>query len=52
MGNNFSSKYGLFRSVKVDNKKGAIRNYGILLLLRRKTGGIFEPNVRCMLNRV
>ena len=38
MGNNFSSKYELFRNVKADDKKGLNRNYGIFLVLRRKTG--------------
>lgn len=40
MGNNFSSKYELFRNVKADDKKGLNRNYGIFLVLRRKTGRI------------
>lgn len=39
MGNNFSSKYELFRNVKADDKKGLNKNYGIFLVLRRKTGG-------------
>lgn len=38
MGNNFSSKYELFRNVKADDKKGLNKNYGIFLVLRRKTG--------------
>lgn len=38
MGNNFSSKYELFRNVKADDKKGMNKNYGIFLVLRRKTG--------------
>ena len=29
MGNNFSSKYELFRNVKADDKKGLNKNYGI-----------------------
>ncbi len=41
MGNNFSSKYELFRNVKADDKKGLNRNYGIFLVLRRKTGMLF-----------
>lgn len=40
MGNNFSSKYELFRNVKADDKKGLNRNYGIFLVLRRKTGAL------------
>lgn len=42
MGNNFSSKYELFRNVKADDKKGLNKNYGIFLVLRRKTG--FVPS--------
>ena len=42
MGNNFSSKYELFRNVKADDKKGMNKNYGIFLVLRRKTGIIFH----------
>ena len=38
MGNNFFSKYELFRNVKADDKKGLNINYGIFLVLRRKTG--------------
>ena len=45
MGNNFSSKYGGFRSVKADDKKGLIRNYGIFLVLRRKTGLLFGSQI-------
>ena len=41
MGNNFSSKYELFRNVKADDKKGLNKNYGIFLVLRRKTGSDF-----------
>lgn len=41
MGNNFSSKYELFRNVKADDKKGLNKNYGIFLVLRRKTGFSF-----------
>lgn len=47
MGNNFSSKYELFRNVKADDKKGLNKNYGIFLVLRRKTGlcsYIMDPN--------
>ena len=43
MGNNFSSKYELFRNVKADDKKGLNKNYGIFLVLRRKTGLLQEP---------
>ena len=49
MGNNFSSKYELFRNVKADDKKGLNRNYGIFLVLRRKTG--FEILIDIMCNR-
>lgn len=42
MGNNFSSKYELFRNVKADDKKGLNKNYGIFLVLRRKTGTVGE----------
>ena len=42
MGNNFSSKYELFRNVKADDKKGLNKNYGIFLVLRRKTGLVTE----------
>ena len=38
MGNIFSSIYELFRNVKGDDKKGLNKNYGIFLVLRRKTG--------------
>lgn len=62
MGNNFSSKYELFRNVKADDKKGLNKNYGIFLVLRRKTGPIISgfllthknflscaiPNVMCI----
>lgn len=44
MGNNFSSKYELFRNVKADDKKGLNKNYGIFLVLRRKTG-IIAPAI-------
>lgn len=44
MGNNFSSKYELFRNVKADDKKGLNKNYGIFLVLRRKTGLQFTMN--------
>lgn len=53
MGNNFSSKYELFRNVKADDKKGLNRNYGIFLVLRRKTGlRIFVPcfGIFCLLS--
>ena len=43
MGNNFSSKYELFRNVKADDKKGLNKNYGIFLVLRRKTGSAALP---------
>lgn len=43
MGNNFSSKYELFRNVKADDKKGLNKNYGIFLVLRRKTGMADKP---------
>lgn len=45
MGNNFSSKYELFRNVKADDKKGLNRNYGIFLVLRRKTGFLIQTAV-------
>ena len=44
MGNNFSSKYELFRNVKADDKKGLNKNYGIFLVLRRKTGYCRTPS--------
>lgn len=47
MGNNFSSKYELFRNVKADDKKGLNRNYGIFLVLRRKTGTYFRVSTLC-----
>ena len=50
MGNNFSSKYELFRNVKADDKKGLNRNYGIFLVLRRKTG-IFRQSGVCAAGR-
>ncbi len=46
MGNNFSSKYELFRNVKADDKKGLNRNYGIFLVLRRKTGLYLREHVK------
>lgn len=45
MGNNFSSKYELFRNVKADDKKGLNKNYGIFLVLRRKTG-LFAQEIK------
>lgn len=42
MGNDLSSKYGLFRNVKADDEKGMVRNYGIFLVLRRKTGFLYK----------
>lgn len=47
MGNNFSSKYELFRNVKADDKKGLNKNYGIFLVLRRKTGIIMLSVFLC-----
>ena len=38
MGSKFSSKYGLFGSAKVEDKKRLVKNCGIFLVLRRKTG--------------
>ena len=46
MGNNFSSKYELFRNVKADDKKGLNKNYGIFLVLRRKTGFLLRFLIR------
>lgn len=51
MGNNFSSKYELFRNVKADDKKGLNRNYGIFLVLRRKTGMVQKPKICRILPR-
>lgn len=48
MGNNFSSKYELFRNVKADDKKGLNKNYGIFLVLRRKTG--MRPVSSCFIH--
>lgn len=47
MGNNFSSKYELFRNVKADDKKGLNKNYGIFLVLRRKTGLFTWRSICC-----
>ena len=53
MGNNFSSKYELFRNVKADDKKGLNRNYGIFLVLRRKTGTVSaKSNIILTLDRI
>lgn len=46
MGNNFSSKYELFRNVKADDKKGLNKNYGIFLVLRRKTGRLHSGRIK------
>ena len=52
MGNNFSSKYELFRNVKADDKKGLNRNYGIFLVLRRKTGSRLQKRHAAVLYSV